>query len=494
MRGDYKNQHDQSNQARAAFALQLSGIWGLRTDKNLNDALAKKYEARLQEHIERFMPFLFLDKSGREKESEVKRAVVSAYAPNAERCGVCFGAGKVAPERGKKQSTCAKCDGIGKSIEGVPQTDKGKISTSHDTLTESGDTILVYYSEVSGTQKILQTYLPYLRSGEKYAITTDPNVLLNTGRSSYKGLTQTQPRNAGTRECHVARAGRVFCSVDFSGVELATLAQCLVWICGSSKMADALNADKDLHSAFAADMMRIGYDDFCARLDKGDKTAKAFRQGAKAANFGFPGGMSAPTLVVNKRNEGVRFCDTLEGKPCNGEKTTTRSGIEVCKRCVQLAQDLRDKWMASWPEMDRYFDHIKRTIAKGGTIEQYVSNRVRGGVEYCAACNTLFQGLAADGAKNALYRITKECYTEKSSPLYGSRVLIFIHDETFMEHREEVAHEAAFRQAQIMIDTMREYTPDVKIKAEPALCRRWYKDAKAVYDERGRLQVWEPKV
>ena len=42
-----------------------------------------------------------------------------------------------------------------------------------------------------------------------------------------------------------------------------------------------------------------------------------------------------------------------------------------------------------------------------------------------------------------------------------------------------------------MVKTMQEYIPDVPIEAEPALMRRWYKDAAPVYDDSGKLLVWE---
>ena len=40
---------------------------------------------------------------------------------------------------------------------------------------------------------------------------------------------------------------------------------------------------------------------------------------------------------------------------------------------------------------------------------------------------------------------------------------------------------------------MQPILPDMKIKAEPALMRRWNKKAKTVLDENGRLAIWEPK-
>jgi hypothetical protein len=40
---------------------------------------------------------------------------------------------------------------------------------------------------------------------------------------------------------------------------------------------------------------------------------------------------------------------------------------------------------------------------------------------------------------------------------------------------------------------MNVFTPDVPSKAEPALMPRWYKAAKAKYDEDGFLVPWEPQ-
>jgi hypothetical protein len=39
---------------------------------------------------------------------------------------------------------------------------------------------------------------------------------------------------------------------------------------------------------------------------------------------------------------------------------------------------------------------------------------------------------------------------------------------------------------------MREFVPDVHVAAEPALMRRWFKEAETVKDPSGRLVTWEP--
>ena len=127
-------------------------------------------------------------------------------------------------------------------------------------------------------------------------------------------------------------------------------------------------------------------------------------------------------------------------------------------------------------------------------IEQLRSGRLRGGTNYCAGCNTYFQGLAADGAKNAIWEVMKECYVDVDSPLYGCRPVAFIHDELLVEVPEDIEARtaAADRLAEVMVSAMEKWIPDVKIAAEPAAMTRWLKGAEEVRDEQGRLMCWEP--
>src|SRR5262249_45119130 len=106
--------------------------------------------------------------------------------------------------------------------------------------------------------------------------------------------------------------------------------------------------------------------------------------------------------------------------------------------------------------------------------------------------NTLFQGLLADGAKRALWYVSREMYTDKASPLYGSRVNVFFHDEVFSEMPEDLAPAAGVRQAELMVQGLKEYVPDVHVVCEPALMRRWSKAAETVFVD-GKLAVWEGK-
>jgi hypothetical protein len=159
------------------------------------------------------------------------------------------------------------------------------------------------------------------------------------------------------------------------------------------------------------------------------------------------------------------------------------------KITLQLAEQLHTNWKRKWPEMERYFTIIKGMIgpAGTGTIVQSGSKRIRGDVGFCAAANSRFQGRAADGAKEALWRCAVEMYTGERtdgkpgvSPLWGSRTVVFMHDEIIAEVPIEGAAEAAERLGEIMREAMQGWVPDVPIKCGPVMMKKWFKGAKAV--------------
>jgi DNA polymerase I-like protein with 3'-5' exonuclease and polymerase domains len=299
------------------------------------------------------------------------------------------------------------------------------------------------------------------------------------------------PRKGGVRECFHARPGTVWSSVDYAAIEMSTLAQVQLWALGRSTLADAINDGVDPHSLFAAGMTGQPYADFLNLVEAGDKQAKNMRQAAKAANFGFPGMMGGAKFVVAKRREGASVCEWLHHDgACGVERVREWRGRDLdaplCKRCIEEAEKLRSAYLTQWPEMQPYWAWVQAQMGYAERVEQFVSKRVRGGVSGPAGANTYFQGLAADGAKRALVALTREMYLDRGSPLYGSRLMLMAHDESILEIPEERAHEAATRQAEVMVAAMKTCVPDVKVSAEPALMRVWTKDAKAKYRE-GRL-------
>ena len=110
------------------------------------------------------------------------------------------------------------------------------------------------------------------------------------------------------------------------------------------------------------------------------------------------------------------------------------------------------------------------------------TGRVRADCSFTERHNWPFQALAADGAKLALYALMRA----------GYRVAAFIHDEVLVEVPERAdCREAADDISRIMVESMRLVCPDVAIRTEYAVMRRWSKDAKAVYDKDGRLLPYE---
>lgn len=242
--------------------------------------------------------------------------------------------------------------------------------------------------------------------------------------------------------------------------------------------------------------------------------------------------------------KGLRFCILMDDAPyCGVEKVKFWRDHKIpptCKHCIECAVRLKKLWLNQWPENTPYFEFINNCIDFGqaitgemlerwpwlkevyqpGTqlqpaqIMQHHSGRLRGALDYCSAANGFFQGLLGDLAKAAVRRISRECYDRTykvpdmahanskrsayagaQSPLYGSHILAFQHDEVLPELIIDNAHDAAMRISEVMVEEMMWYCPDLApaAKAPPALMEKWYKGAEPVF-ENGRLVPWRPSV
>lgn len=272
----------------------------------------------------------------------------------------------------------------------------------------------------------------------------------------------------------------LYCSTDYECAELRSWAQCCLWMFGKSSMAELFQKDPkaDPHLELAANILGITSEEAKRRKAVGDKEIKGVRQMCKAVNFGLPGGMRAKKLRESaRRGYGVLMTEA-----------------EAEERVLQ--------WEAKWVEAKPYLNMIRNAANNAGsdlTVKQMAPpghgpHRVRGGVGFCDAANGFFQGLTSDGAKEALWRITRECYADPSSPLYGCRPVAMLYDEVITEVPEHRAHEAAMRQAQLMIDAMQVWTPNVPAVCEPALMSHWTKEAESKFDANGRLVKYQPKL
>ena len=267
------------------------------------------------------------------------------------------------------------------------------------------------------------------------------------------------------RGCFRPRPGWVYVGADWSTAELRTLAQACVSLGLGRAMADALNGGRDLHTAFACRLAGgVDYDVAVKALADPEHPLhakmKSCRRLAKVANFGFPGGLGPKGLIA-----------------------FARAGYGV-KISYDEARDLKTAWLDQWPEVRRYFDYI-RTLDFGGEwpspheVPQHGPNGTTSGwrIRMCedrnSACNTLFQGMAADAMKAAFWEIVRECYVDESSALYGFRPNAVIHDEFLLEGPPDRAEAAGARLITLMNEALELFTPDVVSKADLTISDVW---------------------
>ena len=431
---------DEYRQARAAFWIALMSAWGLRTDK----ARVERYAAQLQTEYD---------------ETETKLQEAGLVRDNGVR--------DIEAAKAYVLATCAK-----RKVE-PNLTDKGNVKLDKDSLDQLGDELLDHYATFSGLKKKIGTDIALLRKGVDTPLQPRFYSLISTGRTSCGdktdvGNVQNLPRKKGVRECFVPRDGMLYAAADYDGFELRTGAQVCLNIIGRSLLSEALNAGMDPHLQIAATILGLEYETALEMKAAKDPVIDDARQTGKVANFGFPGGLGITRLVYFARKQYNVILTEDE------------------------ARALKQDWLRAYPEWGDYFQYVGRLVEGAGSrIEHCYTGRYRGDVSYTEACNSFFQGLAADAAKAAGFLISKACYVDTHSPLYGCRIVNFIHDEFILEAPEETAAEAAEELARLMVEGAKPFLPDVPPSAEPYLMRRWSKSAHPIRDNAGRLLPWD---
>jgi hypothetical protein len=447
------------SQTKAAWALYLMGVWGVRTD---GERVVWFKDEVVDEHREHFLmaqKWKFIRK-GKKETRNIKaiQAAVKDWYNKHERSILLTDGGKISTNR--EQLTEVECDSCGFMF--------GKCDCEGEGVHQG----LWAVAETVRLGKLLSTYIPALERGTSHPINPNYNPIIETFRTSCsQGMKingvpmganlQNPPRKRGVRECFIPRPGSVFVFCDYDTLEMRTLAQVCLELFDYSHIAEAIRVEQDLHVAFAADMLEISYDDAMRQYRNGDKEIKNARQYAKISNYGFAGGMGPHAFVSYAKG----------------------AGIEVTlAHARKLHQGFRDKWR----EMKDYFAYCGTLVGdapRAEWIEFPKSKLMRGKVTYTAICNGFFQHRAAMGAKAAVYEVSKECYVDESSALFGCRPWLFAHDEIGMEvpYSGKRASDVAKRLEEIMVREMKKWCPDVPIGASAAMTRRWYKGAEPVY-------------
>lgn len=435
---------DECRQARAEFWLHLMSCWGLRTDQKG----VREFAARTQQEYDILEAELVAEglirSDGTRNVAAVKERVRAAYE-----------------RRGLK----------------VPRTPKGGVKTDADVCDLSRDPVLAKYAEISSLKKTLSTDIPLLSTP---LLQARFEVLLETGRTASSPNVQNLPTEVGVRECFAPRPGWVYAIVDYPQIELRTWAQVCLDNFGESDMAEALRNGIDPHCQIASLILDVAYEQV-VREYKQDPKGRVYypRQCGKVTNFGCPGGLGVKRLMdYARKSYGVVLYETEKEADENG-------GVS--------AEKLRNFWYKSWREAHIYFEWVKdQTEIESPIIRQFYSGRYRGRVGFTDAANGYFQALAADAAKNAGFLISRACYADPESPLYGCRLVNFVHDEFIVEvPDDERAHEAAQELARLAREGAKPFIPDIPLEVEAVLARRWSKKCKQILGPDGRLVPWE---
>ena len=426
-------------QAKAAWALQLASAWGMRANPDAVASLTTKWEGELAAARGPLLEGGLLRADGSRNMAAIQSRIEAAHQAD--------------------------------DLE-VPKTATGRISTARPVIEAAARTnpALLPLTVISKVGHYLDTYAPWLTLGCTEPVHPRYDVIKTSGRcSAFKPPVQQYPRKGGVREAWQPLPGRLFVSADLGTAELCALAQInLEWF-GQSAMADAIIAGKDLHLDMAAAIKGISYDEMAAWYATGDEEADDLRTLAKAAGFGYPGGLGPEA-----------FCDFA----------FDTYGVVLT---VAEARALKATWLKKYPEMRLYFDKISKLCGGyGGTFTHTLKTGfVRGRVGFTDGANHPFQHYVACIVKSASWRVVRACFTEPDSPLYGSRLVINMHDELVLSSPAALAPAGGDELSRIMIACSKLLLPDVPMQAEPAISRVWSKSAKTVRNAAGELQICE---
>ena len=488
---DLGSVHYEAAQVRAALALHLEALNGPRSNPVALDAWTREMEGLTEEGLRIGKEAGFVRDNGTKDVKVLKHLVELAY------------------------------EAKGKS---APTTGKGNTKTDEATIRASGDATLISWIDTGEGRQATEKFIPAAQRGLEAAVFSSPDAFKATDRTSWaRPCFHQPPRKDGFRQCWEPRAsgldGRrnVYISADWSGAELCALAQIQYLMFDNSVMRDLVNEHGPgaLHIELARQMWNaeqpgdaVDLDGATARYASGDAAwcgSQGLRQLAKIANFGFAGGLSASTFIDYAKGYGTVL--TLEE-----------------------SEGVRNAWLGMGANQE-YLDFFNVAASNDGfSYASWVTGMIRGNVQYTTGCNHGFQSMVAAALKVALWWSTREMYSDRmagersldwtyphtpgdpdtgrpvsirvpylstsglgelTSPLYGWRSWLSIHDEILLEGPEEEADAAARRLREVMEMALAVFTPDVVVEAEPGVGRRWSKGFKPAFDSDGKFVPWD---
>lgn len=259
----------------------------------------------------------------------------------------------------------------------------------------------------------------------------------------------------------------IFATADFSRLELHAYAQACLTLVGHSQLADRLNSGIDPLTSLACRMHSVSYAEGLRLKDAEEPVFGNIRTCAKGCMYGFMG-MLGPKSFPHYARKAY--------------------GVVVTE---EETRKYKNDWRQEVPESWAYENYVKTLQTEDGQylVRHVVSGRLRKTPFLPAACNSFFQGLGADAAGHALFLVSEACYAVPSSPLFGCRVVNFVHDEIILECEEERGHEALAELQRLMCEGANVYLADVPVKTDGKLMKFWSKYAKRL-EKDGRVVPW----
>lgn len=363
-------------------------------------------------------------------------------------------------------------------VRNIPKTAKSnEITISTDFWSAYKHPFLQHWMDMQTKAKLLN-FVDQIKSG---AVNPHYQPLVRTGRTSCSSPNlQQMPKQPWFRKLFVPHQDSLFVVADYNAIELRCLAAICMHRFGYSRLAEAFETGVDPHSFTASMLLGMQYENFIKLKSTDKEKYNNFRFAAKAVNFGVPGGLGAKSLreyaeatygahmtlaeaklwrnmlvteiypelsqylassatsnlatnlgtntamltdCFGLKDKGIftfqPVADIVSGNNRTKDGQPYNSAFRrMCWQCLEQLNT--DPTLELALRSRKGSDSLRRRLF-GSTVIT-LTGRVRGCAEYTESCNTQFQGLAADGAKLALYNV---------SQIYP--VVAFVHDELVVE-------------------------------------------------------------
>lgn len=199
--------------------------------------------------------------------------------------------------------------------------------------------------------------------------------------------------------------------------------------------------------------------------------------------------MSARKFLITCREQGMQLSlDEAESMRSDWISAFSEMQYHMNPEPLRDVKPIRAWYGAGDDEEEEEEDEAQDGRPKRLYRSTLVNGMVRNRCSYCAALNFQFQGLAAYGAKLAMWNLAKYGLLPRLVNFVHDEVLYCLYPDEFDVHVPEIE--------KLMIAGMRIATPHVKVGVETSVMTHWDKGAvefvKLEKDDSGRYIIEQP--